>query len=652
MLSAVGKELDGAPSLHEKYAYNNTGDLHTVSYNDGLTPAVTNSHNRLGQLSTVIRDGLTNTLARSEAGLVLSDSWTGGLLNGLSVTNGYDAFLRRTNLSLLNGSTLQVATAYDFDVAGRLAVVNALNGPTSLVASVGYEYLANSPLVENIRFSNSTARVMTTTKAYDNVNRLLSIASYSNAVVYSSNSYAYNAASQRTAVTNELGNRWDYQYDTLGQVRQGRQYTNGTTLITGRDFDYVFDDIGNRQSTTNNGSTTNYTANLLNQYTAVGSSSPTHDLDGNLTNDGRFSYTWDGENRLVAMEEGNQRLEFAYDHQGRRIQKQVYSGSPGSWTPVSTNRFIYDGWNLIAMLSGPSLTLSQYFYWGLDLSGSLQGAGGVGGLICVKTAPLPHFATQDGNGNVTALVRCSDGYVNAKYEYGPFGELLRATGNANTTNNPFRFSTKYQDNETGLLYYGYRYYVPPTGRWPNRDPIGERGMHTLAGTRERYRLQEEANLYRFVDNHPLNAHDPDGRKVQVCCRYTQTGLVKDCVLAACGLRHCWIKTDTKQAGMGEDGPRNKDGCCGKQPVKITDHSSETPTTCVDIPDADEECVDNELAIGKSLGVWSPGNSCLDLVGDVIKKCKGKRVCLYWETTVRCYGGTDCTTERVCAKWVY
>jgi RHS repeat-associated protein len=53
---------------------------------------------------------------------------------------------------------------------------------------------------------------------------------------------------------------------------------------------------------------------------------------------------------------------------------------------------------------------------------------------------------------------------------GPFGELLRATGPMAMAN-PFRFSTKYQDGETDLLYYGYRYYNASTGRWNSRDPL-------------------------------------------------------------------------------------------------------------------------------------------------------------------------------------
>src|SRR5512147_2121259 len=79
---------------------------------------------------------------------------------------------------------------------------------------------------------------------------------------------------------------------------------------------------------------------------------------------------------------------------------------------------------------------------------------------------------------------------------GPFGEVLRATGPMAKAN-AFRFSTKYQDDETDLLYYGYRYYTPSIGRWLSRDSIGERGAF---------------NLYGFVQNNPLGYYDYLGRE--------------------------------------------------------------------------------------------------------------------------------------------
>jgi RHS repeat-associated protein len=215
----------------------------------------------------------------------------------------------------------------------------------------------------------------------------------------------------------------------------------------------------------------------------------TYDADGNLLSDGRWSYAWDGENRLVGLTNltgapsGSQlQLAFAYDYQGRRIQKIVVGGY--------TNKYAYDDWNLIAEV-GTSGSLVRSYLWGSDLSGSLQGAGGVGGLLQVSyygAGTTNCFVAFDGNGNVSALVNAANGTTVANYDYGPFGELLRATGPMAKLN-PFRFSTKYDDDETDLLYYGCRYYNPSSGRWPSKDPIGELGG---------------LNLFAFIGNAPVH----------------------------------------------------------------------------------------------------------------------------------------------------
>ena len=204
-----------------------------------------------------------------------------------------------------------------------------------------------------------------------------------------------------------------------------------------------------------------------------------YDDDRNLLSDGRWNYTWNGENRLVAMEaiaaapaEAKLKLEFAYDWQGRRIKKTVAPWNAGTSSydaPTTTTKFVYDGWNLVAeVVNG---VIERRYIWGPDLSGSLQGAGGVGGLVAML--PTGHnwqIAHSDANGNVTMLVDSKTGAVTAEYEYGPFGEVVRSTGDL-ADENPFRFSTKYEEVESGLLYYGYRFYDSGVGRWVNRDPI-------------------------------------------------------------------------------------------------------------------------------------------------------------------------------------
>ena len=106
------------------------------------------------------------------------------------------------------------------------------------------------------------------------------------------------------------------------------------------------------------------------------------------------------------------------------------------------------------------------YVWGSDLSGSMQDAGGVGGLLevsCYGSATTNCLSAFDGNGNVAALINAADGTVAANDNYTAFGEPLRVTGGM-VRNNPFRFSTKYADDESDLLYYDYRYYKPSL-RW-------------------------------------------------------------------------------------------------------------------------------------------------------------------------------------------
>jgi len=207
-----------------------------------------------------------------------------------------------------------------------------------------------------------------------------------------------------------------------------------------------------------------------------------YDADGNLTQDGRWTYEWNGENRLTRMTTRSDvpgphyQLIFQYDWMGRRIRKTVVNTDTGQ--TISDLIFLYDGWNLIAEVDAQTGELIRTYVWGPDLSGAMQGAGGIGGLLWINLETGSHagryFAAYDGNGNVMGLVSADDGSLVAQYEYGPFAEPLRATGPL-TADNPFRFSTKYTDSETGLLYYGYRYYSPTLGRWLSRDPV-EEGM--------------------------------------------------------------------------------------------------------------------------------------------------------------------------------
>ena len=131
-----------------------------------------------------------------------------------------------------------------------------------------------------------------------------------------------------------------------------------------------------------------------------------------------------------------------------------------------------------------------HYYWGKDLSGTLQGAGGIGGLLYLTIDGSTFVPLYDNNGNITHYLD-SNGNVVAQYTYDAFGNTIAQSGLlANTFRH--RYSTKYLDTETSLYYYGYRFYHPTLMRWLNRDPIKEDGG---------------INLYAFCGNNGITNID-------------------------------------------------------------------------------------------------------------------------------------------------
>jgi len=117
---------------------------------------------------------------------------------------------------------------------------------------------------------------LTTTKNYDKLNRLTSINSVGMGSIPSVNSsaYSYNDANQRTRANLADGSFWIYEYDALGQVKSGKRYWSDWTPVAGQQFEYGFDDVGNRASTKTGGDAggaglrpASYSANSLNQIT-------------------------------------------------------------------------------------------------------------------------------------------------------------------------------------------------------------------------------------------------------------------------------------------------------------------------------------------------------------------------------------------------
>lgn len=417
---------------------------------------------------------------------------------------------------------------YAWNAYGQLASVKSLAGEFE------YEYDAKNPAL--LAKMTGPAHIVETT--YEPHRNLITgvtnrekrggagstLPADGTAAVLSSYTYVNDVLGRRETISQggeafallKLGDtKVDVAYNDRGEV-VGATYRAGNE--TRQQFSYEYDGIGNRKEARSmvdgERSTVSYKTNALNQYEAISGDQrksavhPSYDLDGNLSEDAKNRYTWDSESRLVRVESkaGDLRIEYLHDYQSRRTVR-IETKNPGKENEERrTTCYLYDGWNLLAELeSVPSVAsrsdfefrTSLFLTWGRDLSGSLQGAGGVGGLLAVSEGESHRFPAYDANGNVSQLVDES-GAITAAYTYDPFGNVTEMAG-PEAEENPWRFSTKPVDAGTGWLYYGFRYYNPETGRWLNRDPIGERGG---------------INLYGFVGNRPTGKIDVLGLEFQ------------------------------------------------------------------------------------------------------------------------------------------
>ena len=156
-----------------------------------------------------------------------------------------------------------------------------------------------------------------------------------------------------------------------------------------------------------------------------------------------------------------------------------------------TTRYLYDGMLPILELNSAN-SASRFITRGLDLSGSREGAGGIGGILATKAGSTTGFYFYDGNGNVVDVIDSSDSVI-AHYQYDPFGNKVTSTGSY--ASQPYQWSTKEFSSSTDLVYYLFRFYNPNNGRWLNRDPIGEEGG---------------VNLYGIASNNAVNQTDTWG----------------------------------------------------------------------------------------------------------------------------------------------
>ena len=245
-------------------------------------------------------------------------------------------------------------------------------------------------------------------------------------------------------------------------------------------------------------------------------------LGSAVTADSVMEFLYDSLNKLrrVTDKAGTtaQRLQTLNDYypDNRRARKTVTQWNGSSWQPYRTCQYVYNQWNLVReVVSNSTGVVTRDFTWGLDLAGLGDGqwgqtAGGIGGLLAITevsgTSTNVFLPVCDHIGTVHALVAAmtnnvvlSTPVIVATYEYSPYGELIAQDG-PYAGSCPFLFSSKYRDSETGLYYYGYRFYDAKAGKWLTADPSGEAGG---------------LNLTEFVGGDPVNSVDNLGLAAEV-----------------------------------------------------------------------------------------------------------------------------------------
>ncbi|MDP2877456.1 MAG: hypothetical protein Q8O00_14815, partial [Holophaga sp.] len=512
-----------------------TGEQTGISYNDGITPALTYAFDRLGQSASVNQavpgDPLFTWFERCLCGKVSVEHLDLEFFGSRALyykldyaTVGNKGRTVGYALSTLpsSGGVVEQDITYGFDSLNRLQTLSShryrQTGPTIY----RYSYLPASRFVNGLTVDGSPYAV---TREFESKRNLLkSIVSNwgegsPETVTRARFDYTYNALDQRVA-TVQSGTAFAdygeatfqlYTYNAHGELMQaggflGNNIADQLRSLPNRRHDYDYDPIGNRRSANRTGISDlrdDYPTNTLNQYvTKENSSVPlsgtaatgaivavsgrnvpagrttpvspfwsdeitvnnnsqpwrgvlsvyaltpgtggaadrfrvesrtalippftegfAYDADGNLLDDGLWHYTWDGENRLIALETGaaaataglpKRKLEFKYDYMGRRIEKTVtgWNVSNGTWNPNpdARRRYVYDGWNLVAeyAVSGsPSvLSLVRSYAWGLDLAQSMTETGGVGALLEIgdNASGQAYLPAYDGNGNIAALI--------------------------------------------------------------------------------------------------------------------------------------------------------------------------------------------------------------------------------------------------------
>lgn len=451
----------------ERYKYDRSG--HVAAKTDRKGQTIEYSNSSIGQLTTkTFPDGSRVTYEYDAAGNPTTITGANG-----SIAFAYDTLGRATQASNSDGMSIK----YQYDGAGSLV---QLTYPDGTVLKRVYDKAGRLTRIEDgtgnvivaYTFDLSGRRVRRelengtyTIYTYNAGGRLTNLVNEnSSGEVLSSFAYTYDAVGNRLTMVTTEGTH-NYSYDATGQLI-GVTSSPGSSDVT-----YNYDALGNRTSVVDDAGTTDYETNNLNQYTSVGGVSYTYDPNGNIANDGRNTYEYDAENRLVKVNTPTEMIEYTYDALGRRISKSTSSG---------TTNYINDGFRVILEVDDSGLTEASYIY-GM----------GIDEVLVMSRDGTDYFYGMDGLGSVTHLTDESQNVVES-FTYDAYGTPSRAS----SVGNPYLFTGREFEPQIGLYYYRERYYSPDIGRFISADPSGFFGG---------------LNFYSYGLNNPVILVDPTGR---------------------------------------------------------------------------------------------------------------------------------------------
>ncbi len=442
--STLHYKYDGLGRLIEYYALDKSF-YYKYTY-DGL--------NRLKEIKDKLDGSVTLRTYNAHSQIILET-----LGNGLKIQYEYDKLGRPTLVTLPDESK----TAYSYDPC-RLKEVQRLDPSGNLQYKHGYEAFDLAGFVKQATLIGNAGIL---TQKRDTLSRICSIEAPS---WQEQLEYDLSGNIVEKIVNGQLE---EYGYDPLHQVKKEPKHT------------YEYDSLFNRIRKDGQ----DYTLNELNQLEHDGVDKYEHDLNGRMTYNpkSQIVYTYDAMDRLLTATQGLKQTRYKYDFENRRLSKSHFVSDGKQWNEISTERYFYQGKNEIGTCNDQG-RITQ-----LRLLGCGKGAE-IGAAVAIELEGQPYAPIHDHNGSVVSLLDISTGQPVETCCYTAFGEeqVLDPSGQPAEPCNPWRYASKRFDDETGLVYFGNRYYDPVIGRWTVPDPIGfDGGM----------------NLYAYVLNNPLILFD-------------------------------------------------------------------------------------------------------------------------------------------------